>query len=125
MHFRGLTAPALALAAIAIVGLAAGYFSEGNPEPANRDAGIAGDTLAVRGVVQELAGESLTLTTGDGSLKVTLSPDTSIEALLRPATFEALRPGDWLNVGAVQHRQTLLVINGIVVIPQTQLQARP
>src|SRR5687768_1789309 len=99
MQIRRLIAPALGLVAVALIALVAGYFSESGSPSTGGSSSAAADASAVRGVVQEAGGDSLTLTTSDGAVKLQLGPDTSIEALQRPASFAALQPGDWLNVG--------------------------
>jgi hypothetical protein len=123
---RRFALPALAIVFVGLLALAAGYFSEssGRSPPASETTPPTG-AANVRGLVQAVTSDRLTLTTGDGVVELQLTPSTSIEALQRPASFAALTPGDWLNVGASPHQQTLLVITGLIVIPQTQLQARP
>ncbi|HEX5369065.1 MAG TPA: hypothetical protein VFY10_06575 [Dehalococcoidia bacterium] len=71
----------------------------------------------VEGVVSSLQGNQLTLTTTGGRPQTfTLQPGATIETL-KPATLADVKPGDWVNGGAIQHPQTTLALTGLIVIP--------
>ena len=111
-----------AIVAVGAVSAGAGYLTGGqggvSPPPA---ATPAARTDIVRGTVQSLEGATLTLSTEAGPTSVAVAPDAVLEAL-RPTTLGAVRPGDWLNAGAVPHQQTLLALSGIVIIPPSVLR---
>jgi hypothetical protein len=61
------------------------------------------------------------LTTQDGAaLTLRLAADAPIE-LLKPITASQLKPGDWVNGGAIPHRQSVLALTGLVVISEPVL----
>ena len=87
----------------------------------------AGETAAppyLRGVVQSLSGDTLTLTTDAGPVSVKLIPSAPVEAL-RPAAPSSLTAGDWLNGGAMRHQQTVLALTALVAIAQAQQGSVP
>ena len=117
--------PALAGAVLLLVGGAAGYLTapEGGlrlpaPEKADPAANV------VHGAVQVSSATGLSLSTATGPLDLELSPQTAFERLA-PVTVAAIRPGDWLNVGAVPNRQTLFAITGLTLIAAERLKERP
>ena len=118
MQPRRLAVPALALVAIALVAGLAGYFSEGSSRASTTLEPAPAQAQAVRGVVQEVSGERLTLTTSSGSVAVRLTPATVFETYGSTTRMHISVGKDWLNVGALQHPQTLLAINGLVVISE-------
>ncbi len=71
----------------------------------------------VRGTVQSVSGRSLVVNTEAGPVTLHVENNAGIETL-RPATISSIRPGDWVNVGAVRHQQTLFAITSVVVIPE-------
>lgn len=109
------------LAGALLVGLSAagaGYFSAGSSAtPATSVAKAEAPVSGFRGVIQSVSGDSVTLATDAGSRNVRLTPATAIEAL-RPASLASIRPGDWINAGAVRNRQTIFALTGVVVLPQ-------
>jgi hypothetical protein len=119
---RGLI-PALGLLALAFVTGVAGYFTAGGNAKA-REAAPASQPAFVRGVVQGISSDRITLTTDTGPLDLSLSPTAPVEALRR-TTFDRITVGDWLNGGAVANAQTLFALSGVVVIPQAQLGSPP
>jgi hypothetical protein len=111
---------AAAIVLLGAVAAFAGYYSGGS----NRPAAVADPSeppVPVRGAVQSVTADSLTLQTDTGSRSLRLTPDTSIEAL-RPVAVSAVRPGDWLNAGALPHRQTLFALTGLVILPDGSYQ---
>ncbi len=113
--------PALFFAALALAAGIAGYFSIGSgPKP--RAVAPPVQPAFVRGVVQSVASDRLTLTTDSGPLELRLAPDAAFEAL-RATSFGSIAVGDWINGGAIANAQTLFALSGIVVIPPSQLGA--
>ncbi len=116
--------PATALLALALVSAALGFLSEGSAgrgTPRSRGEPLDPRPVAVRGVVQDINGDALTIATSERALTLRLVPSTTSEAI-RPAGPDRLEPGDWLNAGAIPHDQTLFAITGIVIIPQELLE---
>ena len=119
---RRLALPLLGLWAVGVVTLTLGYLTAGDgsasappAEPAAEDASI------VRGSIQQVSGDQLTIATPSGPVTIRLTNASIIEAL-RPATTSQLRNGDWLNAGASPHEQTYFTITGLVIIPRELLQ---
>ena len=107
----------------AIAGLA-GYATADTAPSRPTPAEVAeAESSITRGVIREVAGDRLTLTSGDNTVSVQLAPAVAIEALV-PISRDQLRSGDWLNAGAVPHERTVFVVTGLVVIPQMQLAPR-
>lgn len=120
MNARGRLALAAAfLVLVALLSGALGYISK---RPANQVTTATGTAAAtaIRGVVQQVSGDTLTLTTDAGPLQLRLTPSSSIE-VLRSVGTDAIRPGDWLNAGAVPHNQTVFALLYLVFIPQERL----
>lgn len=116
---------ALGAVAIALVAGAIGYATASDGATSSRfDAGEPAAPPYLRGVVQTLSGDSLTLTTDAGSVTLKLPPSAPIEAL-RPVAPSSLTPGDWLNGGAMRHQQTLLALAAMVAIAETQQGSVP
>ena len=115
--------PAAGLIVLAAIATAAGYLSPGDSNGAAPAAAttVASEEGAVRGVVQAISGDSLTLSTSSGLVTLRLAPSLRVEAL-RTATLGQARQGDWLNAGAISHNQTLFAIIGLVIIPAEELQ---
>jgi hypothetical protein len=113
---------ALAVVAIGISAGAVGYVSAAPDEPPTIVADLPDTSGGVRGVVQSLNGDELTLTTGDGRQALRLSQSARIETL-RPVPLSAIRTGDWVNAGAVPHAQTIFALLGLVVLPQGSFEA--
>jgi hypothetical protein len=112
-----LVAPILPLVVIAIIAGAAGYAltsTAARPVPPleARDTAPQG----VRGVVQTVNADQLSLTLEDGSTRtVRIQSGAPIE-VLRAISRAEVQTGDWLNAGAIPHAQTVLALVGIVVI---------
>jgi hypothetical protein len=111
------------LLVIALIAGAAGYVSkkaDRAPVPALA-AGVAGPE-GVRGSVQGFTDDELTLITAEGrSIKLRLTADARVE-VLTPISASDLRPGDWINGGAIPHADTVLALLGLVVISDPVLQ---
>jgi len=105
---------------VALVAAAAGYFTA-DTTPSRSARPAPPPPFVLRGVVQDLSGDSLRLSTDSGNLTLKLGLQTPVEAL-QPAVRSTIRPGDWLNVGAGPHAQTLFFITGIVLIPAELLE---
>jgi len=113
----------LPLLVIALIAGAAGYVSK-QPERTPVPPLAAAETgpTGVRGSLQNVNGDDLTLANGDNqSVKLHLLPDAKIE-VLTPITPAQLQPGDWVNGGAIPHADTVLALVGLVVIPNPVLQ---
>jgi hypothetical protein len=110
---------------LAVVAGAAGYLIGADDRPRPGPVTTGSPSAAIVGRVQEVSGDRLRITTESGDIEsAILSPSTRVEAL-RPARLSELRAGDWLNVGAIPHAQTIFAITGIVVIPDAVLEATP
>lgn len=120
---RGIIAPLVVLSVIALVAGAAGYATSGPPR-GTRSPAPDQPPPTVRGVVQSIAGDQLSLMTSSGPLAIRLPQGAPVERLRRAGLSEIV-PGDWLNGGAVGHAQTIFALIGIVVIPQSQLGQAP
>jgi hypothetical protein len=111
--------PVLVLLAVAIIALAAGYFTKADakatapglsaPEP---------QRVAVRGEIRQVTGDQITVSTREGARTFRIVPTTVFETLGTTTTLHLDVGDDWLNVGAIQHPQTLFVVNGLVVISE-------
>ena len=118
---RRFALPFLGLWAVGVVTLTIGFLTADEQLTPPQASEVAPADAIVRGVVQQISSDQITLTTPSGSVTVRLAPSSVIEAL-RPATSAELRPGDWLNAGATPHNQTQFAIIGLVIIPAGQLQ---
>jgi len=116
---RGL-APAVGVIALALLAGLGGYFSVGSDRLKSAPAADQQSPF-LRGVIQSVTADRLTLTTESGPLELSLGADAPVEAL-RPTSFDRITAGDWLNGGAIAHAQTLFALVGIVVIPPSQME---
>jgi hypothetical protein len=102
---------------IALIAGAAGYFSKDpgtKPIPALQPA--PDREQAVRGVIRNVSADQITVGTESGqTFTFSLEPNAPIEQLALASVAE-LRPGDWLNGGAIPHAQTILALLGLVVL---------
>ena len=108
--------PALVLF-IGLGALALGYVTAGSGAAPPSTALPEAPTAPLRGVVQSVSGDSLTLSLDGGTRSLRLTPSTQVEAL-RPASVDAILPGDWINAGALPHGQTVFALAGLVLLPQ-------
>ena len=79
-----------------------------------------GPQTYVRGSVQSLSGDQLTIGTNAGARTVRLPSDAPVETL-RPADPGSIARGDWVNGGAVPNNQTQFALTALVLIRQAQL----
>ena len=116
-------AAGLPLLVIALIAGAAGYVNKKAdhapvPALAAQDSGPGG----VRGSLQSVSGDDMTVITAEGeNVKLRLLPDAQIE-VLTPIAAAELKPGDWVNGGAIPHADTVLALVGLVLIPDPVLQ---
>jgi hypothetical protein len=114
---------ALGLVVVAALSVAAGYVSR-NEEPAKlRVAPAAPGVESVRGVVQSVTPDSITVLTDTGPVVLKVTSSTPRDAI-QTAGPEALRPGDWVNAGGVPHAQTIFALTALVIIPAENLEGR-
>jgi hypothetical protein len=113
---RRVLAPGIGLVLLALIAGTLGYISDGSDEALSLTAPEMTTNTVVRGAVQQVSGDQLTITTRDGVQAVRLTPETIYESLGTTTTLHLDLDDDWLNVGAIPHQQTLSVINGLVVI---------
>jgi hypothetical protein len=121
---RRFVLPAAGLLGVALLAGFLGFISEGGPAQTLEASPVASRPAAVRGTVQSVAGDNVTIATSGGPVSLRLVPATTYEAI-RPAQLSRVAPGDWLNAGAVPHEQTLFAVTGLLVIPQALLEAKP
>ncbi|MGE0057162.1 MAG: hypothetical protein AB7P33_05935 [Dehalococcoidia bacterium] len=121
-RLRRLTLPVFGGIVLFAVALAAGFVTEG--EGPNRDTALEDSQIAgVRGSVQSVSGNTITLVTESGPRQFTLKNDAAVE-VLRPTTASTIAVGEWLNAGTIPNTQSMFTIVGLTLIPQPLLQAR-
>jgi hypothetical protein len=121
-RLRRLTLPALGVIGLFVIAAAVGYLTA--PEERHPQSSVeAAVSPGVRGSIQSLNGNNLTLLTDAGPQQFTLTPDATIE-VSRPTTASTIATGEWLNVGAIPNGQTLFAIIGLTLIPQAMQQSR-
>lgn len=116
-------AAGLPLVVIALIAGAAGYFTA-NPEPAPVPPLAAAEEqpAGIQGAIQSYANDQLTIATSDGTqLTFDLPGDSAIEQLITIERSD-LSLGDWINGGAIPHRQTVLALTGLVLISDPVIQ---
>jgi hypothetical protein len=111
---------AAAVLVLCIVTGAAGYVT--SPQQKSLPATQPSDPAPtfVRGVLQSVAADRLSISTEAGTVEYRMRGDTTVEAL-RAIRAASLMTGDWVNAGAIGHAQTLFALVGLVVIPSDQL----
>ena len=116
-----LLTPAVLLVLAAISAGIAGYAFGGSDGASGlHDAGVQ-EVPAVKGVIQSVSTGAVTIATADGDRTLRFAQSLTVEAL-RPTTLTTVRPGDWVNAGAVPHAQTLFALTGLVIIPEGSFQ---
>lgn len=112
-----------ALLAVALFGLAAvaGYFTKGDGADDTVRTAPTDSTAGVRGGLQSLNGDTLVVLTESGPRQFILASDATVE-VLKPTTASTIGVGEWLNLGAMPHAQTVFAIVGLTLIPQALLQ---
>jgi hypothetical protein len=113
--------PLAILLASGLLAGAAGYFLDKDGAATPSAPSPVASTF-VTGVVQEVTPANLTLSV-DGTTRTFSLSERSTAEMLQATTLIAIRAGDWLNAGAIQHAQTLFALTGIVVIPQSNLES--
>ncbi|HEY7270888.1 MAG TPA: hypothetical protein VH951_13770 [Dehalococcoidia bacterium] len=115
---------ALSLVVTAAVAIGAGYGLRSHNSAAStlRFPSEASQAATVRGVVQSVNADSITLQTESGPVTLKISPSTPREALQK-IDLTAVHPGDWVNAGGVHHDQTIYALTALVVIPASDLEA--
>jgi hypothetical protein len=121
-RLRRLTLPALVAIALFAIAAVAGYVTKDTATHKITPA-EASTTQGIRGSVQSLNGNTLTLLTDGGPQQLTLASDATIE-ISRPTTAATITAGEWLNVGAIPNSQNLFAIIGLALIPQALQQSR-
>ena len=117
---RLLTPAALFFLAAISAGIA-GYASGGSDGASGfHDAGVE-EVPAVKGVIQSVTVDAVTIATVDGNQTFRFAQSFTVETL-RPTSLTSVRPGDWLNAGAVSHAQTLYALTGLVVIAESSFK---
>jgi hypothetical protein len=111
-----------AFVALALTGLIAGYMTGGSEAASSLPPAPEPAQTYLRGTVDSLSGDQLTLSTDAGPRSLKLSSSAAVETL-RHVQASAIAPGDWLNGGAVRNNQTVFALTAIVIIQQAQLQA--
>ena len=121
-RLRRFTLPALVVIGLFVLAIGVGYLTA--PEERRPRSSVeAAVSPGVRGSIQSLSGDTLTLLTDAGPRQFTLAPDATIE-VSRPTTASTITAGEWLNVGAIPNGQTLFAIIGLTLIPQAMQQSR-
>ena len=105
---------------LALVGLIVGYVTGGSEARSSLPPAPAAPQTYLRGVVQGVSGEQLTLTTADGPRSLKLPSSAPVETL-RPVAPSSVLTGDWINGGAVHNGQTVFALVALVLIQQAQL----
>ncbi|HXH20577.1 MAG TPA: hypothetical protein VNN10_01015 [Dehalococcoidia bacterium] len=118
-----LLAAGLGLALVAMVAVAAGYLTREQERHSLEVAAPPAGVEYVRGVVQSVTADSITLLTDAGPATVRLTPATRREAV-ETIGLSQVRPGDWVNAGGVGHAQTIYVLTALVVIPAENVEGR-
>jgi hypothetical protein len=113
----------LGLVLVAMVAVAAGYTTRSHERATLEVPPPGAGVETVRGVVQSVTSDSITLLTDSGPVTVKLASSTPREAV-QAATLDAIKPGDWVNAGGVAHAQTIYALTALVVIPASNLEGR-
>jgi hypothetical protein len=106
--------------ALALTSLLAGYMTGGGEAASSLPPAPAASQTYVRGTVQSLDGDKLTLNTDAGPRTLKLGSAAAVETL-RPLDATSIATGDWVNGGAVPNNQTLFALTALVLIRQAQL----
>lgn len=105
---------------LALVGVFAGYLTGGGEASSSLPPAPPVPQTYVRGTVQSLSGDQLTIGTNAGARTLKLPADAPVETL-RPADPGSIARGDWVNGGAVPNNQTQFALTALVLIRQAQL----
>jgi hypothetical protein len=113
---------ALSLVVVAALSVAAGYAARSHAKTPQAIPDLVPVAQSVKGVVQAVTADSITLQTEAGPVTFQITSSTSREAIQR-TTLASIRPGDWVNAGGVHHDQTVYALTALVVIPAADLEA--
>jgi len=105
---------------LALTGLVIGYATGGGEASSSLPSAPAASQTYLRGAVQSVDNDQVTLTTDAGTRTLKLAPSVAVETL-KPIDAASIARGDWLNGGAVRNSQTVFAITSLVVIRQALL----
>jgi len=111
----------LGLVLVAMAAIAVGYFTRSHTQVILKAEMPATSIEIVRGVVQAVGPDSITLLTDAGVVTLKVGLSTPREAVQR-TDIAGVKVGDWVNAGGVPHAQTLYALTAIVVIPASNLE---
>lgn len=112
---------ALSLVLTFAVAMGAGYALRGDERAVLRIPNGEQQETSVKGVVQSVTADSITVSTEGGPVTLKLGPSTPREGVKR-TSLASIRPGDWVNAGGVHHNQTVYALTVLVVIPAANLE---
>jgi hypothetical protein len=118
-----LLAAGLGLVLVGMVAVGAGYATRGGSDHSLEIAAPPPDVEYVKGVVQSVSPDSITILTESGPATIRLSSSTPREGL-SAGRLADVRPGDWVNAGGVGHAQTIYALTALVVIPAENVEGR-
>ena len=72
--------------------------------------------IGIQGSIQSFSNDELTIVANDGTLMTFDLPGESTIERLMTIERDDLKIGDWINGGAIPHRQTILALVGLVLI---------
>jgi hypothetical protein len=118
-----LLAAGLGLVLIGMVSAGAGYATRGESDHSLEVPEPRPSVEYVKGVVQSVGPDSITILTESGPATIRLSSSTPREGLAAGKLAD-VRPGDWVSAGGVGHAQTLYALTALVVIPAENVEGR-
>lgn len=112
-----IVAAGLPLVVIALIAGASGYVSKtAETTPITPLPPQAERTVGVQGAVQSFSNDQLTIVATDGTpMTFNLPGESTVERLMTISRAE-LAVGDWINGGAISHAQSVLALEGLVLI---------
>jgi len=113
----------LGLVIVAMAAVGGGYATRNHEAATFKAASGPPPVEYVRGVVQSVTQDSITLQTEGGPVTLKLTAATPREAVQR-VTLANVKAGDWVNAGGVPHAQTFYALTALVVIPAANLEGR-
>lgn len=111
----------ISLILVTAVAVGAGYATRGRQGSTISQRGPQPASDVVRGVVQAVTADSITVQTDAGPVTLKITPLTGREAIQK-TTLSSIQPGDWVNAGGVHHDQTIYALTDVVVIPASDLE---
>ncbi len=112
----------IGLVLVGAIAIGAGYATRSHHSAGIQVAPRAAGVESVRGVVQSVTSDSITLQTESGPVTLKITASTPKEAIRR-ASLADIKPGDWINAGGVTHAQTFYALTALVVIHAADLEA--